>query len=118
MRLAKVGANNDATAIVPGVLPDVAGISDSPTMELLAAAAASASTAPEAVARTVRHEAMRDLQQFQTMFRKSNEKNVEFPYLGDTSEEEEREEEEEDLQEEAEVEVVNDGNYPFDKRII
>jgi hypothetical protein len=35
--------------------------------------------------------------------------------LGDTSEEEEREEEEDELQEEAEVEVVNDGNYHFDK---
>ena len=32
-----------------------------------------------------------------------------------SSEEEEREEKDEELQEEAEVEVVNDGNYPFDK---
>ena len=43
---------------------------------------------------------------------------MDTPNRGDSSEDEEREEEEEEeeeLQEEAEVEVVNDGDYPFDK---
>ena len=39
---------------------------------------------------------------------------MDTPNWADSSEDEEREEEEE-LQEEAEVEVVNDGDYPFDK---
>ena len=42
---------------------------------------------------------------------------MDTPDWGDSSEDEEREEEEEEeeLQEEAEVEAVNDGDYPFDK---
>jgi hypothetical protein len=109
MRLAKVGANKDATGIVPGVVPDVAGVVE---------AAASTSISPAAAAQpnlVGRQEALRDVLQFQKIFWKANEKDVDLPNWADSSEDEESEEENEELQEEAEVEVVNDGEYPFDK---
>ena len=89
--------------IVPVVLPYVAGIVEDPVTPPEAASAA-------IITKGGRHHVLRDVLQFQQMFKKANAKCVELPSFGDTSEDEENEKKEEEEEEEEE-------DYLFDKQL-